>query len=56
MKKYRPLPFREGNKIVRKYTEDFVDKVGNKAKLTKLDYLNKGRLIKGFILTVEWKK
>lgn len=52
---YKPIPFREGNTILKKYTEDFVDKSGHKAIITKVDYKDKKENVNiGYILYVKW--
>ena len=54
---YYPLPYRPGtgNKVIRKYEEDFVDKAGNTAIITYVDYTDKkGRLVEKFVLHVKW--
>jgi hypothetical protein len=52
---YKPLPFRDGNKIVKKYTERFEDRVGNTGTYTKVDYYDKkGKLNDGYVLYVKW--
>ena len=57
IKPYTPLPFRDGNKIVKRYVVDFVDRIGNRAIITKLDYTNnKGKLIEDYTLFVRWIK
>ena len=54
-KPYRILPFRTGNKVVRKYEEHFDDGCGHTAMITKVDYTDKkGKLVEGFILYINW--
>ena len=53
--KYLPVPFRKGCKVLRKYTEPFEDRVGNKATLTLVDYIDKKQhTMIGYVLTVKW--
>ena len=55
MKKYTPLPFREGNKILKEYEENFIDEVGNKAILSKVDFMDKkNKLNESYTLRVKW--
>ncbi|MCK5020106.1 MAG: hypothetical protein KAS32_23835 [Candidatus Peribacteraceae bacterium] len=55
IKPYYPLPYKPGNKVIRKYIETFNDGAGNKALITKVDYTDKkGRTIVGFTLFVRW--
>ena len=52
---YRPIPFRDGNVVTRRYTSRFMDRVGNAAIITKVDYItSKSKLIEGYILYVKW--
>jgi len=54
---YKPLPYRGVNKVLRKYTEDFIDPVGNKAKISYVDYMTpKGKLVERFTMQVKWEK
>ena len=54
---YHTLPYREGNKVLRKYVEDFEDSVGNKANITYVDYEDKkGKLVEKFCLYIKWKE
>jgi len=51
-----PVPYRKGNKFLRKYEVPFVDRVGNKATLVLIDYIDKkGKLIEGYTMCVKWK-
>ncbi|MGD1524163.1 hypothetical protein [Vibrio owensii] len=55
IKKYNPLPYRQGNTIQKIYDEDFVDAVGNQAIVTKCDFTDKkGVLHEGYSLRVKW--
>jgi len=52
---YRPVPFRPGNKVVKQYTVDFIDKAGNMAEITKIDYMDKKKkIVEGFVMYVKW--
>ncbi|MBM26553.1 MAG: hypothetical protein CL760_12910 [Chloroflexi bacterium] len=52
---YQPLPYREQNKVVREYTENFEDTVGNQAIIRYCDYINaKGSLTEKYALNVKW--
>lgn len=54
---YRPLPYREGNKVIKTYVEYFVDRVGNEADITYVDYLDKkGKLNEKFVMYIKWRK
>lgn len=56
MEIYKPLPFRDGNKVLRKYERDFVDPVGNQAVITLVDFEDKkGVLHEEHTLYVRWK-
>ena len=56
-KEYKPLPYRDGNTVLKKYCVKFVDPVGNKADIIKVDYkTNKGKIVEGFTLHVVWDK
>lgn len=55
--KYIPTPFRPGYKILRKYTEQFEDRVGNKAELTLIDYVDKkGKEVLRYVFTIKWEE
>lgn len=55
IKPFHPIPYKNGNKVVRSYTEDFTDKVGNKANITYVDFKDKkGRLNERFVMFVKW--
>lgn len=48
-------PFRKGCTIISIYEEDFVDRVGNKAVITKVDFFDKqGKEVLGYTLYVKW--
>lgn len=50
-----PYYLAEGNVIQKKWKEPFVDRVGNKALLTKVEVLTKkGKLVE-FIIQVKWE-
>lgn len=52
---YKPVPYRDGTKIIKKYTEPFTDRSGNNAVLTKVDYLDKkNKINEGYVLHVKW--
>lgn len=52
---YKPYPYQDGNKVIRTYTEEFMDSVGNTATITKCDFTNKkGKLQEGYDLHVSW--
>lgn len=54
---YYPLPYRKGNKVIRKYEEPFEDSAGNKADITYVDYEDKkGKLVQRFCLYIKWRK
>jgi hypothetical protein len=53
---YKPMPFRDGHKLIRLFEEDFVDKIGNQAVITKADFFDKkGKEVLGYTLYVKWK-
>lgn len=53
--KYKPIPFRDGNKVIAQYEEYFIDSVGNKALVRYCDYINKNKdLIEKYTLNVKW--
>ena len=53
---YTPIPFRPGNTITRRYVVKFMDRVGNSAVITKVDYkTKKGKVVEGHTLYVRWK-
>ena len=57
METYRPIPYRQGCKILAKWDEDFDDGEGHTAIVTKVNYINpKGKTIKGYILYTKWNK
>ena len=50
------MPFRDGHKLIRLYEEEFVDKMGNEAIITKADFFDKkGKEVLGYTLYVKWK-
>lgn len=50
-----PYYLAEGNVVQSKWKEPFVDRVGNRAELTKVEVLTKkGKLVE-FIIQVKWK-
>lgn len=55
LKPYFITPHKEGNKLVDTYEEDYQDRNGNKAIITKCNYIDKkGKLIKGYTLRIKW--
>lgn len=57
VKPYHPLPFRNGNKVVKRYVERFTDGAGHVANITYVDYVdNKGKLVERVTLFVNWFK
>lgn len=55
LKKHQSLPFRPGNVVLKTYTEDFEDSVGNRAKIDKCDFKDKkGVIHEGYPLKVSW--
>ena len=53
---YHPVPYREGNDIIRLFDIDYCDPIGNKAIITKADYTDKkGKLIENYTLFIKWK-
>ena len=53
---YLATPWREGNKLVRTFVTPFEDAVGNKANITKADFINKkGVLVEDYTLFVKWE-
>lgn len=62
IKPHHPYPFRKdkGNKIVREpYKEPFIDRMGNKATVTYVDYTHtrkgKTKLYERYVLYVKWE-
>jgi hypothetical protein len=54
---YKPIPYRDGCKNQRTYDEPFEDSVGNKAIVTRVDYIDKkGKQITGYLLRIKWIK
>lgn len=54
---YKPTPYKQGCHSQILYEEDFVDKAGNKAKITYCDFINpKGVKISRHVLYVKWIK
>ncbi len=52
---YIPFFLRDGNKIIKQYEEDFVDKVGNRAIITYIDYEDKkGKVFERIVRYVKW--
>lgn len=53
---YLPVPFRSGNVVTKRYEEPFIDPVGNRATITKVNFINnKGKLTEGYTLYVKWE-
>ncbi|WP_415913316.1 hypothetical protein [Neptuniibacter sp. QD37_11] len=51
----KPVPFREGNTVLRTYETPFTDRAGHQATLTLVDYTDrKGKENVGFVLRVKW--
>jgi hypothetical protein len=54
-KPYYPMPFRPGHTNIELYEESFVDKIGNKATITKANFTDKkGKPVEGYTLFVKW--
>ncbi len=52
---YKPLPYREGNTVIKTYEVDFVDSVGNKAVITRCDFVDKKKNTHiGYDLRIKW--
>jgi len=52
---YKPQPYKDGNTVVKLYDEPFTDQMGNKAMITKCDFLDKKqKLTEGYVLHVKW--
>lgn len=52
---YIPFFLRDGNKIIKQYEEEFVDKVGNRAIITYIDYEDKkGKVFERIVRYVKW--
>lgn len=50
-----PLPYQKGNTVISKYEESFIDRIGNKATLIKVDFTDKKQKShKGYVLFVKW--
>lgn len=50
-----PFFLRDGNKIIKQYEEEFVDKVGNRAIITYIDYEDKkGKVFERIVRYVKW--
>jgi hypothetical protein len=55
LKPYTPLPYRQGNKVIREYKERFDDGAGHTGSCNLVDYItSKGKLIEGFTMQVIW--
>ena len=53
---YIPVPYRPGNKVLKKYEVPFVDRAGNKATVVLIDYIDKkGKLNEGYTFCVKWE-
>ena len=53
---YIPIPYRKGNKFLKKYENPFVDRAGNRAMITYMDYIDKkGKLVEGYVFCVKWE-
>lgn len=50
-----PYYLADGNTVIRKWTEPFVDRVGNKATLTKVEVLTKKGKLVGYTIQVKWE-
>lgn len=52
------IPFykAEGNVVLREWTEDFVDRVGNKAILTMVEFITKKGKMNIATIRVKWEK
>lgn len=54
---YIPIPYRKGNKFLKKYEKPFVDRVGNRAMITCIDYIDKkGKLVEEYVFCIKWEK
>lgn len=50
------MPFRDCCKLIRLFEEDFMDRIGNEAVITKADFLDKkGKEVLGYTLYIKWK-
>jgi hypothetical protein len=55
IKPYLPIPFRAGNKLIKKYTEPYTARGGYRANVTYADYIDKkGLTVIGSILYISW--
>lgn len=50
-----PYYLAEGNVVQKKWTEPFVDRVGNKAELTKVEVLTKKGKVVDYVIKVQWE-
>lgn len=54
-KPHIPYYLAEGNIVQKKWREPFVDKVGNKATLTKVEIVTKKGKLVDYVIQVEWE-
>lgn len=50
-----PYYLADGNTVVKKWTEPFVDRVGNRVMLTKVEVLTKKGKLAEYIIQVRWE-
>jgi len=54
-KAYKPLPYRDGNRVVNEYVEHFQTKLGFRGIITLVDYTDKkNKLHERFTMFVRW--
>ena len=51
---HTPYYLAEGNAVLRKWKETFVDRVGNKAELTKVEVITKKGKLVDYTIQVKW--
>lgn len=49
-----PYYMADGNKVIRKWKENFVDRLGNAAILTKVEFLTKKGKLNEAVIQVQW--
>lgn len=54
-KPHIPYYLAEGNVLLRKWKEAFVDRVGNKAELTKVEVITKKGKLVDYVIQVKWE-
>ena len=55
IKPFLPIPYKNGNTVLKKYDLPFVDRVGNKAIITYVDFKDrKNKVTEKYVMHIKW--